>query len=111
MTRTKLIVVFMVPILITAMHGFAQPNTKIEQTSTRKAFPANTKEIKRGTIVTEHLTSEVLRDNRIGIDLKRSISVYLPQGYYESKKSYPVIYYFHSLNWSNERIMPLPARR
>lgn len=61
-------------------------------------------EPRRGTLVTEHLTSEVLRDNRIGLDLQRSISVYLPPGYHEGTKSYPVIYYFHSINWSNERM-------
>lgn len=58
----------------------------------------------RGSVVTEQLTSEILRENLIGIDPKRTISVYLPPGYGESNKSYPVVYYFHSLNWSNQRM-------
>ncbi|WP_276374984.1 alpha/beta hydrolase-fold protein [Chryseolinea sp. H1M3-3] len=62
------------------------------------------KVIKQGTLVTKYINSEILRDNRIGIDLKRSISVYLPPGYHESRKAYPVIYFFHSLGGSNERM-------
>ncbi len=57
-----------------------------------------------GTVVTEHFTSEILRINKVGLDLQRSISVYLPPGYREGTKSYPVIYYFHGLGWSNERM-------
>lgn len=49
-----------------------------------------------GTLVTETLTSVVLRDNRIGIDPKRSIKVYLPPGYAGSGRAYPVVYYCHS---------------
>jgi S-formylglutathione hydrolase FrmB len=79
-----------------AVQGFAQ--TKITKASTPS------KEVTAGTVVTEHFTSEVLRENLIGVDTKRSISVYIPQGYHESGKSYPVIYYFHSINWSNERM-------
>lgn len=68
------------------------------------ALLATAAEMKHGAVVTEHLTSTVLRENRIGLDLKRSISVYLPPSYRESTKSYPVVYYFHSLGWSNERM-------
>jgi S-formylglutathione hydrolase FrmB len=60
--------------------------------------------MKHGTLHTEYFDSEVLRDNRIGVNPKRSISVYLPPGYAASRKSYPVIYYFHTINWSNERM-------
>lgn len=63
-----------------------------------------TSSLKHGTLVTEHITSEILRDNKIGIDPKRSLSVYLPPGYHDTNKSYPVIYYFHSLGGSNERM-------
>lgn len=58
----------------------------------------------QGTVVTERFQSQVLRDNRIGLDLNRSVSVYLPPGYAGSRKRYPVIYYLHSLGWSNERM-------
>lgn len=67
-------------------------------------LPAAGIETQHGTVVTEHFTSEILRDNRIGLELKRSISIYLPASYHEGTKAYPVIYYFHSLGWSNERM-------
>lgn len=60
--------------------------------------------LKHGSVVTEHFTSEILRENLIGIDPKRSLSVYLPPGYQDGQKSYPVIYYFHTINWSNQRM-------
>lgn len=97
--QTKFMALFL-PIILVALFADAQPNG---ETSFRKDY-RNTQETKRGTVVTEHLTSEILKDNRIGIDPKRSISVYLPAGYQKSKKSYPVIYYFHSLNYSNEQM-------
>ncbi|MEO6282260.1 MAG: alpha/beta hydrolase-fold protein [Dyadobacter sp.] len=61
-------------------------------------------DLRKGKLVTEYLTSTILVENRVGIDPKRSISVYLPRGYDENKKSYPVVYYFHSLGYSNERL-------
>lgn len=60
--------------------------------------------LKKGKVVTRHINSQILKENRIGLDTNRSISVYLPPGYEESKRSYPVIYYFHSLGWSNEKM-------
>jgi enterochelin esterase-like enzyme len=83
---------------------FGQSNTKPKRNTTSSIHSSSFKAPTTGTLVTEHITSEVLRDNRIGLDLKRSISIYLPPGYHESTKSYPVIYYFHSINWSNERM-------
>ena len=57
-------------------------------------------EPKHGTVVTEHLSSTVLRDNRVGLDPDRIVKVYLPPGYADSGKAYPVVYFCHSLNWS-----------
>jgi hypothetical protein len=54
----------------------------------------------RGSVVTEYLDSTVLRDNRVGLDPKRLVKVYLPPSYAGSNRAYPVVYYFHSLNWS-----------
>ena len=68
----------------------------------KRVKPVSTVPI-QGTVVTEHFVSEILKDNKIGIELKRSISVYLPPGYHHSKKTYPVIYYFHSINWSRRK--------
>lgn len=58
----------------------------------------------RGTLVTEHLASTVLRENRTGLDPNRVIKIYLPPGYAGSDKSYPVVYFCHSLNWSAEQV-------
>jgi hypothetical protein len=52
---------------------------------------------KHGRLVTEKLTSEVLRENRIGLGPDRTIKIYLPPSYEDTKKSYPVVYYFHSM--------------
>lgn len=86
---------------------FAQSKLKarqIKQTTSSGALLPTAKDKQRGIVVTEYINSEVLRENLIGLDLKRSVSVYLPKGYHESTKSYPVVYYFHSLGWSNERM-------
>ena len=82
---------------------FGQSNGQTKKNATPSIRASGPKTM-TGTLVTEGITSEILRDNRIGIDPKRSISVYLPPGYHETTKSYPVIYYFHTINWSNERM-------
>ena len=68
------------------------------------ALPGYAQETKHGQLVTEHLLSEKLRDTRTGLDPNRTIKIYLPPGYAQSGKSYPVIYYFHSLGSSNVRL-------
>jgi len=65
---------------------------------------ASGKETKHGTVVTEKLTSAILRDNRIGLDLNRNIKVYLPPDYSDSGKSYPVVYFCHSIFQGPEQI-------
>lgn len=50
------------------------------------------------------LTSAALSKNLIGINPERNIRVYLPPSYKDSRKKYPVIYYFHSLGWSNKKL-------
>jgi enterochelin esterase-like enzyme len=57
-----------------------------------------------GTVVEAQLVSRHLQGNLIGIDPERTIKVYLPPGYDHGNKAYPVIYYFHSLFWSNQRM-------
>ena len=57
-----------------------------------------------GTVVETHLVSEVLKSNRIGIEPRRSVMVYLPPGYDRSNKTYPVLYHFHSIFWSNRQM-------
>lgn len=43
------------------------------------------------------LASTILSENLIGLDTNRTIKVYLPPGYHNSGKSYPVVYYCHSI--------------
>ncbi len=59
---------------------------------------------KRGTLVTEKLTSMILKENRIGLDPERRVKVFLPPGYETSGKSYPVVYYCHSIFWNPEKM-------
>jgi hypothetical protein len=54
----------------------------------------------RGTVRTDMLHSAILQDNRVGLDTQRMVKVYLPPGYADSGKAYPVVYFCHSLNWS-----------
>lgn len=61
------------------------------------AAQGTTSEIKRGNVVTEHFTSKILRDTRTGLNPNRNIKLYLPPGYANSGKSYPVVYYCHSI--------------
>ena len=52
---------------------------------------------KKGFSVTDSLTSTILRENKVGLNLSRKVKVYLPPGYQTSGKSYPVVYYCHSI--------------
>jgi hypothetical protein len=56
------------------------------------------------TVDTAFIESAALRDNRVGLNTRRSLKVYLPAGYSTGKQRYPVIYMLHGLNWSNERM-------
>lgn len=56
-------------------------------------------------IVTEEFTSEILAENKIGLDLERNAMVYLPPGYDDKPDThYPVIYYLHNFWWSNAQL-------
>lgn len=68
------------------------------------ALPLQAADKRGGTVLTERLESVALRANRTGLDSNRMVKVYLPPGYAESGKRYPVVYYFHSINWSAEKV-------
>ena len=55
-------------------------------------------------VETRYIDSAVLEANRVGLELHRSLKVYLPPGYAKGKSRYPVVYMLHGLNWSNERM-------
>ena len=59
---------------------------------------------RHGSLATQYITSQALANTRTGLDPKRSVIVYLPPGYSESGRRYPVIYYFHSLFTSNTHV-------
>jgi S-formylglutathione hydrolase FrmB len=58
----------------------------------------------RGTVLTERLASRVLEDNRIGLDVNRTVKVYLPPSYQRSGKRFPVLYYLHNTWWSPDQM-------
>ncbi len=58
----------------------------------------------QGTVVTDHLYSELL-ENSGGEDPSRRITIYLPPGYEESDQRYPVIYYLHGFTWDDSLTM------
>ncbi|MDI3319293.1 alpha/beta hydrolase [Pinibacter soli] len=49
----------------------------------------------RGEIVVKHFLAPSIKGNHGGEDPMRSVSVYLPAGYNESRQHYPVIYFLH----------------
>ncbi|MBQ4821645.1 alpha/beta hydrolase-fold protein [Aquimarina sp. MMG016] len=51
----------------------------------------------KGTIISDTIESKILANNKIDLDTKRNIKIYLPPGYSQSKNKYPVVYYLHSL--------------
>jgi hypothetical protein len=50
------------------------------------------------------IRSAALSENLVGIKPERNIKIYLPASYQEGKQQYPVVYYFHTLGWSNEKL-------
>lgn len=62
------------------------------------------KTIRHGALLSENLTSTILKENRTGLSPNRNIKVFLPPGYDTSQKSYPVVYYCHNIFWSAEKL-------
>lgn len=60
--------------------------------------------IEHGVLLTQTLHSTILRDNRVGLNTKRSVKIYLPPGYAASGKRYPVVYYLHNFYTNNEQL-------
>jgi pimeloyl-ACP methyl ester carboxylesterase len=55
-------------------------------------------------IVEFTLKSDALSGNLVDVNPERKIKVYIPASYQQGKQHYPVIYYFHTLGWSNEKL-------
>ncbi|QIP14539.1 esterase family protein [Spirosoma aureum] len=101
-TRTKFILALVALLHVIANDAVAQPN--VAKNLVKEVRVSNV-EIKHGTLSTEKLASTILRDNRIGLDTNRDIKVYLPPGYANSSKSYPVVYYCHSIFTNAEKLV------
>jgi hypothetical protein len=71
-------------------------NPLIAQVNSKKKL-AKTEVKERGTIITAQLHSGILKENLVGLNTTRKVMVYLPPRYSSSKKSYPVVYYCHSI--------------
>jgi len=65
---------------------------------------AQTRQVNNGRLITDTITSAILRENKIGLDVNRSTKIYLPPGYENSKKSYPVVYYCHGNSSTPEQL-------
>jgi enterochelin esterase-like enzyme len=95
----------LIGILVCFTFTYAMGQRKMKSANTTPGPGAQeTRQIKQGTVVTEQIASAILVENRIGLDVNRTIKVYLPPSYATSGKSYPVIYYCHNLNWSAEQL-------
>lgn len=51
-----------------------------------------------------HIDSRILRDNLVNANSSRVVNVYVPHGYQNSDKRYPVVYYFHNIFFSSDRL-------
>lgn len=63
-------------------------------------------DIPHGTVVTESIHSKNL-ENKMGENATRAISVYLPPGYADSGRRYPVIYFLHGFTGDNTMLKPI----
>lgn len=50
------------------------------------------------------LHSAILKENKIDLKTDRNIKVYLPPGYENSRKAYPVVYFLHNIFWDPVRM-------
>lgn len=57
---------------------------------------SNARPAKKGKLISQTFTSNILKENKIGLDLNRTIKIYLPADYDVSKKSYPVVYFLNN---------------
>jgi enterochelin esterase-like enzyme len=76
--------------LLAVSNAMAQGKLK-EEASVTHAAP------RKGSVRSETINSTILRENLVGLNTKRNVKIYLPPGYESSGKSYPVVYYFHSI--------------
>jgi enterochelin esterase-like enzyme len=86
-------------ILLTFTTAFSQNKTK--GNATDDVADMN---IQHGSLITEQLTSKILEENRIGLNTVRNVKIFLPPSYARSRKSYPVVFYCHSVFQNPEQV-------
>lgn len=91
-------------ILIYVINVFAQTSLKGSPSAENALNPQKSTKAIRGTLLTKTLESAILRENRTGLDPNRKVKIYLPPGYSNSGKSYPVVYYCHNIFWSPDQM-------
>ncbi|HEY5750766.1 MAG TPA: alpha/beta hydrolase-fold protein [Chryseolinea sp.] len=57
-----------------------------------------------GVVLTKIIQSEVLKENKVGLNVNRSVKIYLPQGYETSKTAYPVLYWMHNFFTDSDKL-------
>jgi len=65
-------------------------------------------QVLKGSVVTDTIYSANL-ENNFGEDPNRSVSVYLPPGYYQSDQRYPVIYFLHGFMGNDQMLAPMAS--
>lgn len=51
----------------------------------------------KGTVLHERFLASSIQENPAGEDAVRRLTIYVPPGYYQSKRHYPVIYFLHGM--------------
>lgn len=105
MTLHKFLFLITLFICVNAPDILAQPKVNKRGKTTHRVSSISENDANHGTVVTEGFISDVLRETRTGLDSNRSIKVYLPPSYSRSDKSYPVVYYCHSIFQSPEQVL------
>lgn len=105
MTLHKFLFLITLFICVNGPEILAQPKVKKGGKTTHRVSSVSENDANHGTVVTERFISDVLRETRTGLDSNRSIKVYLPPSYSRSDRSYPVVYYCHSIFQSPEQVL------
>lgn len=58
-----------------------------------------------GLVLTKIIRSEVLKENKVGLNVNRSVKIYLPHGYETSGKAYPVVYWMHNFFTNADKLL------
>ncbi len=58
----------------------------------------------KGSVVDRQIKSSILKNSKVDLNLERNLKIFLPQGYHQSNKRYPVVYHIIGLGWSNKQM-------